>query len=308
MKLIINTREKYPHWGAKKILPFLQSKYNQLAFPSAATVGNILKRAGYTVKRRRNPKISGAAPLIEPESPNHVWTLDFKGWWKTGDDKICEPFTVFDSHSRYLLYCQPVPRRTTGVIWDILVDLFQKYGLPERCRSDNGPPFASIGIGRMSPLSINLIKAGIIPEWTRPGKPQDNGRHERMHRTMKAEVALIPEPTLQKQKEQLKEFQNYYNDIRPHEALQYRTPSQAYKPSTRIWSGVEHQPIYSSEYILRKVDTRGQISVYGYTFFISERLRREYVGLLEEAKGTYKVFYGPIFLGMFDMLNGFTKF
>ncbi|MBN4067317.1 transposase [Simkania negevensis] len=308
VKLIIDTRERFPHWGAKKIIPYLMSKHTNLELPSTATIGNILKRNGYTVKGKRRPSIGGTAPLVSPEYPNHVWTMDFKGWWKTKNDKICEPFTVCDAHSRYVLYCEPVRRKNASSIWKILDDLFLKYGLPERFRSDNGPPFASIGVGRLTSLSINLIKAGVIPEWTRVGKPQDNGRHERMHRTMNREVALEPASTLEKQREQLKEFQIYYNSIRPHEALANQTPAQVYRPSNKRWDRIKRLPKYPAEHLIRKVDSSGQISLHGHVFFISERLQGEYIGLEELSKGVFKLSYGEICLGTFDFLNGFERF
>lgn len=308
VKLIIETRERFQHWGAKKIIPYLAKKYPALVLPSLSTVGNILKRGGYTTKRRRKLAGRDSGPLTPPKHPNHVWTMDFKGWWKTEDDKICEPFTVCDAYSRNILYCEPVKRKNSATIWKILENLFFKYGLPERLRSDNGPPFASIGVGRMTALSINLVQAGVIPERIRAGKPQDNGRHERMHRTMNKEVALNPASSISKQAEQLKEFQNYYNNIRPHEALENLTPSQVYVPSQRAWDGIKKSPDYPEGYLLRKVDRKGQISLYGHVPFISERLRGEYIGVREFVKSVYELYYGPIFLGTLDFLNGYKKF
>jgi len=305
--LIIAVRKQYSSWGAKKIRPFLIKRYPEILLPSETTISNILKRKGYTTKRRNKLKLAETPILEEATQPNQVWTIDFKGWWKTGDDKICEPFTVQDMYSRYILYCEPVTKRTGNNIWSIMEELFKKYGMPERCRSDNGPPFASLGIGRLTSFVIRLVRAGITPEWIRPGKPQDNGKHERMHRIIKAEVALEPAPTLAKQRLQLQEFQPYYNDIRPHEALDGKTPSEIYLPSDRLWIGADQSPEYPDDYLVRKVGLSGQINVHGHEVFISERLKRDFVGLKEQSQGTYDIFYGPLILGTFCTTQGFER-
>lgn len=306
-ELIISTRQQYSFWGAKKILPHLRERNPDITLPSEATVNNILKRHRLAKRGRYIPKLAGASPLEVAEHPNHIWTIDFKGWWKTKDQKICEPFTVQDMYSRYLLHSEPVPNRSTERIWSILLGLFQKYGMPERCRSDNGPPFASTGVGRLSRLSIRLVKSGIIPEWIRVGKPQDNGRHERMHRTMKEEVALIPASTIPKQKQQLIEFQHYYNNIRPHEALGGITPSEVYRLSGLKWNGIENCPEYPENYLIRKVGLGGQISLHGQQFFISEMLKNECIGLYEHSEDSYKLYYGPVCLGILNMTKGFKR-
>lgn len=306
-KLIIDARYEYPYWGAKKILPYLRKQNPGIVLPSEPTLNNILKRNGLTKRGKYRPRMAGASPLEDAELPNDVWTVDFKGWWKTQDQKVCEPFTVQDMHSRYLLHSEPVPNRSTEKIWSILQRLFQKHGMPKRLRSDNGSPFASTGVGRLSRLSIRLVKSGIIPEWTRPGKPQDNGRHERMHRIMKQEVALTPASTVPKQRQQLIEFQRYYNDIRPHEALGGMTPSEVYRPSDINWKGSNECPIYPDDYLVRKVGSGGQITIYGQPIFVSEMLKHEFVGLYEEPQGFYKLFYGPISLGTLSMAKGFKR-
>ena len=233
--------------------------------------------------------------------------MDFKGWWKTGDQKICEPFTVQDAYSRYLLYSKPVSSRTGNTIWAIMEKLFSQYGVPERFRSDNGSPFASGGIGNLSPLSIRLVKAGITPEWIRPGKPQDNGKHERMHRVMKEEIALDPAPTLERQTKQLEEFRIYYNEIRPHDSLQGRTPSKVYKKSFKDWNGTNKMSSYSDSVYVRKVSKRGQVSIFGHEIFLSERLYQESIGFEKVSEELYKVYYGPIKLGEFCPTYGFLK-
>ncbi len=203
--LILKTRLKYSHWGARKIASFLNTNSPEIQLPSEPTISNILRRNGYTAKGRRKQTLAKTPLLTEATKPNQVWSMDFKGWWKTKDNNVCEPFTIQDVYSRYLLYTEPVKNKSGSSIWPIMMKLFEKYGMPERCRSDNGPPFASLGLGRLSPFSINLVRAGITPEWIRPGKPQDNGKHERMHRVMKAEIALDPAPTLLRQRLQLQE-------------------------------------------------------------------------------------------------------
>ncbi len=306
-KLIIETRKKFVHWGAKKIIPYLAKKYPNLVLPSETTVGNILRREGLTPEARSSPKMAGTSPVTEAKYPNHVWTIDFKGWWKTGDNSVCEPLTVTDLYSKYILHVDHIESKSVEPVWEVLENLFERYGKPNMLRSDNGPPFASVAVGRLSQLSIRLIKAGITPEWTRPGKPQDNGSHERMHRTFKEEVSLDPAPTLKLQREQCVEFKPYFNEIRPHEAIGMKTPSEVHviaDHSAKDGSLLE----YPESYLRRKVECGGMISIHGYRAFISEMLRGEYIGAEPVSSQDYRLHYGPIFIGSLNIHEGFKRF
>ena len=247
------------------------------------------------------------APLRECLAPNDVWMYDFKGWFKTADGAKCEPLTVTDGFSRFLFECKHMARKRSSDVWNVLEKIFFEYGLPIKIRSDNGPPFASLGVGRLSPLSIKLIKAGVIPEWIEPGCPEQNGRHERFHLTLKDETASPPALTLNLQQEKFDQFKNYYNNRRYHEALRQKTPATAYKASSRTWNGKLKSPEYSSDYEVRKVGASGSITWRGKAFFISESLIGDYIGLKEVEVGVMNTHYGPIILGRIDLNKGFKR-
>ena len=243
------------------------------------------------------------APLAHCQMSNDVWCADFKGWFLTGDGNKCDPFTLTDGASRYLLRCLKLESNTVEHVWAVLDIAFREYGLPLFLRNDNGPPFGSTGAGRLTRLSVNLIKAGVTPEWIDPGKPQQNGRHERMHGTLKNETANPPQLTLEEQSMQFKEFRNYYNHVRPHEAIGQKTPGSIYQPSPRVWNGVLKAPEYPKEFILRKVRIAGQISMKPHApdIYISTALAHEYIGLKQLEELIYEAYYGSIYLGKISL-------
>lgn len=303
---ILKIRIKYPTWGPKKVLAYL--KYNQpdTPWPSTTTIGNLFDRNGLTITRKLRKRVPArTSPLSHCQMPNDVWCADFKGWFLTGDGKKCEPFTLTDGASRFLIRCLKLDSNNVEHVWGVLDAAFREYGLPLYFRSDNGPPFATCGAGRFSKLSVNLIKAGVTPEWIDPGKPQQNGRHERMHQTLKYEAANPPELNLEEQAMKFKEFRHYYNHIRPHEAIDQKTPASMYQPSSRIWNGKFRSPDYSKEFIVRKVRPAGQISMkpYASEIYIGSALAGEYVGLKQIREQNYEVFYGSIILGRIDNTN-----
>lgn len=307
-KVIISTRLKHPKWGPKKILRILQNENHKENWPSETTIANILKRNGCSTRPMKRSKLAFAGPLSNSDQPNDVWSADFKGWWRTENGEKCEPFTLLDSYSRYLLACRAVPKVSFKYVQPILIEAFQEFGMPASFRTDNGPPFASNSIGRLSKLSIWLIKLGIKPEWITPGKPQENGRHERMHRTLKQEIKREPMRNLREQEMQLTRFQHEYNFIRPHESLLLETPANVYQPSVRKWTEEVQEVSYPEEVDLRKVDKRGYVNWRGIRFFTTERLYGEYVGIRKsESKYPAEVYFGPILLGYIDLINGFRK-
>ncbi len=304
---IVSERRRYPRWGPKKILKVLQRNYPNESWPSRTTVANVLKRNNCVNPRTKRSRLATAAPFEECHAPNEVWSADFKGWWKTGNGSICQPFTLMDSHTRFLFSCRPVKKVSAKVVKPLLIEVFQEFGMPDRFRSDNGPPFASTSIGRLSHFSIWLIKLGITPEWITPGKPQENGRHERMHRTLKAEVDRSEAWNLKQQDELLSGFQHEYNFVRPHEALSMETPGSIYTPSTRPWNNELKDPTYlSSNCETRIVDKSGYVYWKGTRFFTSELLYRERVGITETGMLS-EVYYGPILLGYIDPIGGFKR-
>ncbi len=304
-QMVIEIRKKFSLWGPKKIQSELLNSMSKA--PSTGSIGNILKHNNLSKPRNFRRHVAKTAPLQDCYAPNDVWMYDFKGWFKTGDGKICEPLTITDGYSRYLIRCEHMRRKRALDVWKVLEDAFLEFGLPLRIRSDNGPPFATIGIGRLSSLAIKLIKAGVVPEWIEPGKPQQNGRHERFHLTLKNEIANPVAKTLSLQLAKMEQFASYYNDRRPHEALGQMTPKSWYRNSQRKWNGDLKSPSYSEEFELRRVSKGGNIGWKGSTIFLSETLYGEPVGIRPTLEGKNEIYYGPILLGSIDYSRGFKR-
>jgi transposase InsO family protein len=290
-------RRKHPSWGPLKVRAWLERKAPATQWPAASTIGALFDREGLTVKRklrRRSPPSS--APFADCEAPNDVWCIDFKGWFLTGDGKRCEPLTLTDAQSRYLLRCQALARTDTDHVWPVLDAAFREFGLPHYMRSDNGSPFASCGAGGLSTLSVRLIKAGVVPQRIAPGKPQQNGRHERMHLTLLQDTASPPADSLRRQIKRLRDFQRLYNEERPHQALGNATPADHYTPSPRRFDGVLREPEYDAGLKVRQVRHNGEIRWRNETIYVNQALAGEPIALEENAAG-WSVSYGPIVLG-----------
>jgi putative transposase len=293
----LEVRRAHPTWGPVKVRAYLERLAPESEWPAASTIGELFDREGLTVRRklrRRSPPSS--APFAHCEAANDVWCIDFKGWFVTGDGKRCEPLTLSDAYSRYLLRCQDLRRTDTDHVWPVLNAAFREFGLPHYLRSDNGSPFASRGAGGLSRLSVKLIKAGVMPERIAPGKPQQNGRHERMHLTLLQDVANPPANSLREQRKRLRDFQRSYNEERPHQALDNATPAERYQPSPRRFDGILREPDYDDDWIVRRVRHNGEIKLNGNMIYISGALVGEPVGLAEDQQG-WTVSYGPLVLG-----------
>lgn len=296
---VLGVRAAHPSWGPKKIRAWLL-RHRGGDWPAASTIGALLKEAGLVVARRRRQRTpAGLSPLAPCDDANAVWCADFKGWFRTGDGARCDPFTLSDAASRYLLRCQNVIHTSTQDVWPILEAAFREYGLPARLRSDNGPPFAGRGVGGLSRLAVKLIKAGTLPERIRPGKPQDNGRHERMHLTLKQETASPPAANLRAQQRRFDSFRRLYNEDRPHEALAQTPPAHHYTPSARRYHGRLRSPDYDRETV-RRVRSNGEIKWRGNTMFLSCALIGEPVGLVEIDDDQWRISYGPLVLAVID--------
>jgi putative transposase len=292
----LEVRRAHPTWGPLKVRAYLERAAPAVEWPAASTIGELFDREGLTVKRklrRRSPPSS--APFAHCEAANDVWCIDFKGWFLTGDGKRCEPLTLTDAHSRYLLRCQALPRTDTEHVWPVLDAAFREFGLPRYLRSDNGSPFAACGAGGLSKLSVKLIKAGVTPERIDPGKPQQNGRHERMHLTLLQEVADPPANSMREQLKRLRDFQRLYNEERPHQALDNATPADRYQASSRRFDGVLREPDYDDQEV-RRVRCNGQIKLGGNMIYINRALVGEPVAVAETEDG-WIVSYGPVMLG-----------
>jgi putative transposase len=291
-------RAKYPTWGAKKLKTWLEEHRGEQAWPALSTITEILDRHGL-LRRRKQRRRGGwqTSLLTAAESANQVWGMDFKGWWLTKDGWRCLPFTLSDIKSRYLFRVQAVDKPDGHHIWSILDATFREVGLPEVIRSDNGPPFATTGAIGLSWLSVQLIKAGVRPERIKPGKPQQNGRHERMHRTLKQETTNPQAANRREQQRRFDEFRRIFNEERPHEALGLETPAMHYQPSSRRYSGRLREPDYPDDHQIRRVRSNGEIKWLGGKVFLSDALIGEPVGIVETGDGFHTIHYGPICLG-----------
>ena len=292
-------RQAHPTWGPVKVREWLDRRFPAVAWPAVSTIGVLFDRAGLTVKRKvRRRATPSSAPFGACRGANDVWCMDFKGWFLTGDGTHCEPFTLSDAHSRYLLRCQALNRNDTAHVWPVLDAAFREFGLPLRLRSDNGSPFASTGAGCLSRLAVKVIKAGVEPERIVPGKPQQNGRLERLHLTLLQDTASPPARSLREQLDRFHEFQQVYNEERPHAALGNATPADHYAPSRRRWDGVLREPEYPAQCAVRRVRPNGAIRWQDAEIYLTQALVGEPIGLRECEDGSSTVHYGPLLLGM----------
>jgi putative transposase len=298
---IISLRQKHPRWGPRKLRAWLDRERPRTRWPSASTIGRILARQGMVVPRRRSRRSS---PYTEPfrncDRPNAVWCADLKGWFRTGDGSRCEPLTVTDAYSRYLLRCQSLPQITYANVRTVFEHLFRQYGLPAAIRTDNGTPFATTAVGGLSRLSVWWIKLGISPERIDPGHPEQNGRHERFHRTLKEETATPPKGSLSEQQAVFEYFRQQYNKDRPHEALDNKTPATLYRSSSRPYPGRIPEIAYPDQMIVRKVRPCGSIRWQGRELFITGVLTGEPVAFERIDDRFFQVYYGPIKLAIYD--------
>lgn len=298
---IVALRRRYPTWGAKKILSVLRERCPTGALPAVSTANDLLKRAGLVTARRRRRPLGHpgyrASPVTEP---NAVWTVDFKGQFRTTDARLCYPLTMCDAWSRFLIRCHALPAPTTADTIAVCQRAFREYGLPARIRTDNGEPFAAPSLGRLSRLSVWWIRLGIYPELIAPGSPQQNGAHERMHRTLKADTTRPPAPNLAAQQQRFRAFRRRYNEERPHEALGQQPPARRYTPSARPWPARLEPLVYPGHYEIRRVHDPGVMSWHSRNIVISTVLIGEQIGLEPIDDGEWDLHFGPIRLGRFD--------
>lgn len=304
VEAILERRGKVSHEGPHKIRAYLKRAYPDLPCPSPSTIAEILRAHGKVKKRRRRPLPDGtrpAMPMSEYTQANDAWCADFKGWFRTGNGAKCTPLTITDASSRFLLRCQGMG---AGLGYEEVRPLFEitfrEYGLPNVIRTDNGPPFGSTGLGGLSVLSIWFLQLGVRPEHIRPGKPQDNGRHERMHRTLREATADPPQHTLRTQQRAFDGFVEYYNFERPHQALGQRPPAEFYQPSERPYPTRLLQPEYPREWTVRKVKLKGGMMWGGRECFLSQVLAGQYVGLEPIDNDCWLIHYMHLPLAVFD--------
>ncbi|TSD82694.1 transposase [Mycobacterium sp. KBS0706] len=297
---IVELRRQWPYWGPKKLQAWLRRHEPGQVWPAASTIGDLLRREGLSEPRRRRRTAQPVTrPFLEVSAPNDVWCIDFKGWFRTRDGERCDPLTLSDADSRYLIACQVVEPTAEGVA-PVVERALREHGLPRAIRSDNGPPFASSGAGGLSRLSVSWIKLGLRLERIAPGRPQQNGRHERMHGTLKRETARPPADSIAAQQVRFDAFRHSFNHIRPHEALGQDTPASRYCHSPRPYPNRIEEPWYDPDHAVRRVRSAGDIKWQGDKVFISQALVGETVGIAETQTGDWIVRFADIDLGLID--------
>jgi putative transposase len=306
----IGLRKQHPFWGPRKLLGWMAKFRPTVPRPAASTIGDLLKREGLVLERHRRHRLpSVTQPFADIEAPNDTWCTDFKGQFRVGSGQYCYPLTLTDAYSRFLIRCTALPSVASDQAQQVFASAFSEYGLPNVIRSDNGSPFGAPGAGpaSLSRLSVYFVKLGIRPEWIAPGSPEQNGRHERMHWTLKQETALSPGATLVAQQKAFDHFRYEYNVERPHEALGNDTPASHYHTSARRLP--KHLPdiTYPTSFAARRVKRTGQISWAGGRIFVSEVLAHEVVGLDEQADGTWKLYFGPLQFGLVGTKGAFVR-
>jgi transposase InsO family protein len=290
-------RIEHPRWGADKLHRVLQQQHGEA--PSIATIGRLLRECGLTRARRRTVKAQGTGALSAGEQPNQVWSVDFKGWRRTGDGTRIEPLTICDHATRYLLCCQGLESTRTELVRPVMTRVFLDYGLPERIRSDNGAPFAATGGCGLTELSVWWIELGMLWERIQPGRPQQNGRHERMHRTL-GEAAMEPvSATARAQQRRLEEFRDEYNHRRPHQALGQQVPAALYVRAERAYPARIAAPEYAASWQVRSVHS-GEVRWKMERVFLSHALEGKQIGWEPFETDLWRVWFYHQWLGVWD--------
>ncbi|HEY6763556.1 MAG TPA: IS481 family transposase [Candidatus Sulfotelmatobacter sp.] len=299
---ILALRSKHPSWGARKLKARLEKVQPRVNWPAASTFGNILHRAGLTNPKQKKRRTTPCSePFSEVTAPNQLWCMDFKGYFSTGDGTRCDPFTITDAHSRYLIRCQTVSRMDLSQVVAVCEAAMREYGMPARIRTDNGAPFAGTGLLGLSKLSLSWTKMGIVHERIQPGRPQQNGRHERMHRTLKEDTTKPPALTLRLQQKKFDRFRQIFNHERPHEGLNNETPASLYQRSSIMFPRVLTPFTYPRGFQTRRVNTSGDISWHKDRVFISQVFSFEDLGFEEMDEEIFRVYFREIELGELDV-------
>jgi len=296
---VLELRRAHMRWGPRKLRELLRRA--GMATPAASTIGELLKREGLVVERRKRRKTPPyTQPFASAAGPNQVWCADFKGWFRTGDGQRIDPLTITDAHSRYLLRCQATEKADTEAVRAICEAAFREYGMPCAIRSDNGAPFASRAVAGLSRLAVYWMKLGIVPERIEPGHPEQNGRHERMHRTLKEETTVPAAANRRAQQKVFDRFRREYNEERPHEALGMQTPSSAYRPSLREYPVRVPEPEYDAGLEVRRVQHHGGFNWKGREVFLTETLEGERIGLERVDERYWCVHFAAFPIAWFD--------
>jgi transposase InsO family protein len=298
---LLQIKATYTRFGPRKVRDFLVTTGHRGVVPAASTIGELFKR--HNLVRPRGKRRARSAPSTEPlrhaTAPNVVWSADFKGHFRLRNGRWCYPLTLSDNASRYLLVCQGLAHPTEAAVWPYFERAFREYGLPAALRTDNGAPFASVALGGLTRLSVWLLKLGIALERIAPGRPDQNGRHERMHRTLKDHIE-VAQRSLAAQQRDLDWFQQHYNEQRPHEALAGVPPARRYRPSPRAYPKHVRAPEYDSGIEVRRVRSNGYIKWHGKLVFVSEALIGEPIGLRQIDEARWQLLFCRMPLGVLN--------
>lgn len=298
---IVAARQRY-RWGPRKLQQWLQEQWPDEPWPAPSTIGAILRREGLVkpAPKRRLQAVPTPRPLIEPKAPNDLWTIDFKGQFRLGNRRYCFPLTLVDDFSRFVLCCDGVYQVTHQQVRPSLLQCFRRYGLPRYIRSDNGPPFATTGLAGLSRLGVWWTTLGIRQERIRPGHPQENARHERLHRSLKQEALYTIQANLAQQQRALDRWRTDFNQLRPHEALGNRKPAQVYTPSSRLYQPPPARLEYPNDYVPRPVRPNGTIYWQSQELFVSKALSGETLGLKPIDQQRWQVYFADLRIGLMD--------
>lgn len=298
---ILGLKERYQTWGGRKLRQHLETLFPDTSWPAESSIGDLLTRHGWVEPRRyrrRTPRHS--EPLAHCRAPNDVWSIDFKGQFRLGNGRWCYPLTVTDNDSRFLLGCEALTGTLGAPVHRVCERLFRAYGLPFAIRSDNGSPFAGCGLGGLSRLSVWWIKLGIQPERIVPGRPQQNGRHERFHKTLKAETTRPPAKDFRTQQRRFDRFRREFNEIRPHDALDGATPGTRHHVSPRVFPSRLPVVEYPPKMAVRRVRSNGEIKWKNRLVYLSGVLAGELVGLCQIDNECWEIFFGHVRLAVVD--------
>lgn len=302
-ELIFNTKQEKPTWGAAKIREWLIRRHNGVNIPSRFTVHEILNKYNLVQRRISRRKGNGffQSPVVDSRGPNEIWCADFKGQFQLGNGKYCYPLTVSDHFSRFLITCEGLENTKEDMAQKVFENTFEEYGLPDVIKTDNGVPFASIGLFGLSKLSVWWLRLGIKLQRIEPGQPQQNGRHERMHLTLKRDTTRPSGANFLQQQEKFDQFKNLYNTERPHEALGMKCPGEIYQHSKRKLPKELKDPQYPFHDYIKRVDWGGKLRIRSTVVCVlSKPLSHQVVGLREEDSGLWRITFMDLDLGLYD--------
>jgi transposase InsO family protein len=300
--LLLKERQAHPFWGARKLLKVLKTRFPKIErWPAASTAADLLARHGLVQKRRRR-RLSLHPGVVRPTTaaPNDLWTADFKGQFRTGNRLHCYPLTLADQHTRFLLDCRGLLSTQTVTAKPVFERAFREYGLPVAMRTDNGVPFATQAIHRLSYLNVWWMQLGIVHQRIRPGCPQENGAHERMHRTLKRQAIKPVRANCAAQQRNFDAFRREYNTERPHEHLGQETPASQYRTSPRPYPDRLPIPEYPGHFLVKKITTGGTFRFRDRLLYLANAMVDQHIGLEETDDGIWTIHFNTVLLATFD--------